>query len=78
LTLLHSHFQARAIRPAHTMFDGDTIFAVSVPSSLERKRLDITIAGSIAAEVVAESIVRGVKSAKSLPNCPCYTEWRKD
>jgi len=69
---------ARAIRPAHTMFDGDTIFAVSVPSSLETKHLDITVAGSIAAEVLAESIVRGVKSAKSLPDYPCSTEWQKD
>lgn len=68
---------ARAIRPAHTMFDGDTIFAVSVPSNLERKHLDITIAGSVAAEVLAESIVDGVKSAKSLPGYPCYAEWRK-
>lgn len=69
---------ARAIRPAHTMFDGDTIFAVSVPSSLERKRLDITVAGSIVAEVLSESIVRGVRSAKSLPDCPCSTDWQKD
>jgi len=60
------------------MFDGDTIFAVSVPSNLERKHLDITVAGSIAAEVLAESIVRGVKSEKSLPDCPCSTEWQKD
>lgn len=69
---------ARAIRPAHTMYDGDTIFAVSVPNNLEKKQLDVTITGSIAAEVLAESIIRAIKSAKSLNDYPCYAEWRED
>lgn len=69
---------ARAIRPAHTMYDGDTIFAVSVPNNLEKKQLDVTITGSIAAEVLAESIIRAIKLAKSLNDYPCYADWRED
>lgn len=69
---------ARAIRPAHTMYDGDTIFALSVPSNLKKQQLDVTITGSIAAEVLVESIILAIKSAKSLNDYPCYAEWRKD
>jgi L-aminopeptidase/D-esterase-like protein len=45
---------ARAIRPIHTMFDGDTIFALSTGST----QTDVTTVGAIAAEVVARAVVR--------------------
>jgi L-aminopeptidase/D-esterase-like protein len=45
---------ARAIRPVHTMFDGDTIFVLSTG----RARSDVNIIGSAAAEVVARAIAR--------------------
>ena len=45
---------ARAIRPIHTMFDGDTIFALSTGSA----RVDVTTVGAIAAEVVARAVLR--------------------
>jgi L-aminopeptidase/D-esterase-like protein len=51
---------ARAIRPAHTLFDGDTLFALATG----RKRGDVNLVGANAAEVVAEAIVRGVESLK--------------
>ena len=51
---------AQSIRPAHTMFDGDTIFALATG---ERKA-DVSIVGAFAAEVMAEAIVRAVKTAK--------------
>ena len=57
---------ARAIRPAHTMLDGDTIFASSTGS----KKLDVTTPGAFAAEVFAEACVRGVKMAKSAGGLP--------
>ncbi len=47
---------ARAIRPAHTMMDGDTIFALAageVPA-------DVNLVGAFAAEVMAAAIVRSV------------------
>jgi L-aminopeptidase/D-esterase-like protein len=51
---------ARAVRPAHTMLDGDTIFALASG----QKRGDVNLVGAYAAEVVAEAIVRAVKAAK--------------
>ncbi|HET9909051.1 MAG TPA: P1 family peptidase, partial [Anaerolineales bacterium] len=52
---------ARAIRPAHTMLDGDTIFALSTGN----RKADISTIGAFAAEVMAQAIVRGVKMAVS-------------
>lgn len=49
---------ARAVRPAHTMFDGDTIFALATG----RKQADVNLVGAYAAEVVAEAIVRAVQA----------------
>lgn len=50
---------ARAIRPAHTMFDGDTIFTLATGA----QKADVSMVGSFAAEVMAEAIVRAVKMA---------------
>ncbi len=57
---------ARTIRPAHTMLDGDTIFACSTGS----KKMDVNIVGAYAAEVVALSIVRAVKLAAPAGGLP--------
>jgi L-aminopeptidase/D-esterase-like protein len=67
---------ARAINPSHTMFDGDTIFAVSVPSEDETTSIGVTVAGSIAADTLVESILRGVKSAESIAEFPSSSEWK--
>jgi L-aminopeptidase/D-esterase-like protein len=52
---------AQTIRPAHTMFDGDTIFALSTGTM----EADVSTVGAFAAEVMAAAIVRGVKMARS-------------
>jgi L-aminopeptidase/D-esterase-like protein len=52
---------ARAIRPAHTMFDGDTLFALATG----QKRGDVNVVGAYAAEVVAEAIVHAVQAAST-------------
>jgi L-aminopeptidase/D-esterase-like protein len=52
---------ARAIRPAHTMLDGDTLFALATA----KKRADVNLVGAYAAEVVAEAIVRAVDAASA-------------
>lgn len=57
---------ARTIRPAHTMLDGDVIFALSTGA----KKADVSIIGAFAAEVMAEAIVRAVKMAKSAGGLP--------
>jgi len=56
---------ARTIRPAHTMLDGDTIFALAAG----QKKANITVIGAYAAEVVAQAIVNGVRAAASLGGC---------
>ena len=48
---------ARAIRPAHTMFDGDTLFALATGAHTDSS---MNTVGILAAEVVAEAIVNAV------------------
>jgi L-aminopeptidase/D-esterase-like protein len=57
--MAHDGF-ARAIRPAHTMFDGDTIFALSTG----QRPVDVTSVGAVAAELVALAIVRAVRASR--------------
>ncbi len=57
---------ARAIRPAHTMFDGDTIFALSLGGRLS----DVNLVGAFAAEVFAQAIVRAVLAARPAGGLP--------
>lgn len=56
---------ARAIVPAHTMFDGDTVFclATGVKKLWCNRAADITSVGALAAEVLAEAITRAVRAA---------------
>jgi L-aminopeptidase/D-esterase-like protein len=57
---------ARAIRPAHTMLDGDTLFALSTG----KKKIDVNIVGAYGAEVVAQSIVNAVMAAEAVEGFP--------
>jgi len=57
---------ARAVRPAHTMFDGDTIFALSAGAV----QADITRVGQAAADVTAEAIVQAVRTAHTAGGLP--------
>ena len=50
----------RAIFPIHTPHDGDTIFTMAT-GDIET---DITLLGSIAAEVVEKSIINAIKNAQ--------------
>ncbi len=61
---------ARAIRPAHMLFDGDTLFALSAGNA----RGDLNAIGHAASEVVAEAIVRAVNAAESLHGVPSVRE----
>jgi L-aminopeptidase/D-esterase-like protein len=60
---------ARAIRPYHTTGDGDQLFAIST-GRLERSDVPLTVLGALAAEVVADAIVRGVRAAESVEGWP--------
>ena len=57
---------ARAIRPAHTMLDGDTIFALATGE----KKANPTTVGAFAAEVMAEAILRGAQKAAPAGGLP--------
>ena len=58
---------ARAIRPAHTPQDGDTVFAVAT-GQLDRTLDPLTLAelGTTAADTLARAIARGVYAAESV------------
>lgn len=59
---------ARTVRPAHTMLDGDTIFALATGEA----EADVTIVGAFAAEVFAQAVLRAVRAARpaaGLPSC---------
>jgi len=57
---------ARTIRPAHTMLDGDVIFALSTG----RRKADVSTVGAYAAEAMTEAILRAVKMAASVGRLP--------
>lgn len=63
---------ARAMRPAHTMYDGDTIFALATGGV----KADVNVVGAYAAEVMAESILRAVKAAEGAGGVPAYGDLR--
>ncbi len=67
---------ARAINPVHTPGDGDTIFALSTGTL--RGTASHGMIGAIAAEVMAQAIVRAVMSAQSIPGFPSYRDVTKD
>jgi L-aminopeptidase/D-esterase-like protein len=60
---------ARAIRPYHTTGDGDQLFAVST-RRLQRNDVNLTTVGTLAAEVVADAVLRGVMTASSVDGWP--------
>lgn len=57
---------ARAIRPIHTPFDGDLVFALS----LGEREGDVGRVGAVAARVLAEAVMRAVRKAKGLHGVP--------
>jgi L-aminopeptidase/D-esterase-like protein len=63
---------ARAVRPAHTMLDGDTLFALATG----KRRADVNIVGSFAAEAVARAILRAVRAARPVAGLP--SAWTED
>ena len=66
---------ARSIRPVHTSFDGDSVYAVSAG----RVKADQDVVGMLAAEVISEAIVRAVESAESAYDLPAAKDlpWTK-
>ncbi len=64
---------SRTVRPAHTMLDGDTVFALSTG----QKKADVSIVGSFAAEALSQAIVRAVGAASPAAGLPSAA-WQTD
>lgn len=65
---------AHSIWPVHTMWDGDTIFALSKGEL----NADVNLVGIMAAEAVSRAIVRAVTEAESLAGIPSFNELKKN
>ena len=68
---------ARAIYPVHTPLDGDIVFtAATGRKPLPDPLLSFTALGSLAANVLARAIARGVYEATALPFASALPAWR--
>ena len=63
---------ARTIYPAHTTRDGDTVF--SLATGAWEGTADVTVIGGLAADVMAEAILRAVRLAEGLPGIPSVND----
>jgi L-aminopeptidase/D-esterase-like protein len=81
---------ARSINPVHTPYDGDALFALSTgtarmsaqstPAGSEQDvgggavLHELTLIGSLGADVVAKAVCRAVLAAKGLPGLPSHRD----
>ena len=65
---------ARAVSPAHTPFDGDTVFALASARRplAENAAAEIARIGAISADCLARAIGRAIVAAESLGELPSY------
>jgi len=61
---------ARAVVPAHTLYDGDVVFALSCG----RRRADPSCVGALAADVLARACVSAVKAAVGAAGLKAYAD----
>ena len=70
---------AQVIRPAHTMFDGDTVFALALGSRSQPRpdpassASQVSMIGAAAAATLARAIVKAVRNATDLHGVPAAT-----
>lgn len=65
---------ARAVVPAHTSVDGDTIFAMA--TGRRQAADDVDLIGALAADQMAQAIVRAVRAATGIPGYPAARDLR--
>jgi len=65
---------ARAIRPVHTPFDGDTVFALATGAGPRVEPAALTRLGSAAADCLARAVMRALLAAEPLGGVP---SWRQ-
>lgn len=73
--IAHTGF-ARAIYPVHAPTDGDVLFAAATGAKSIDPLAGLTELGTIAANVVARAIARGVYSATALPFAGAQPAWK--
>jgi L-aminopeptidase/D-esterase-like protein len=61
---------ARAIEPAHTPWDGDTVFCLATGG----QDADPLVVGALAADAVARAVLRAARTARGLPGLPSAGE----
>src|SRR5262249_49088864 len=66
---------ARAIAPIHTTADGDTVF--SLATGRWNGRADVTTIGALAAEAMADAIVRAGTQARAVAGSPAARDLKK-
>ena len=67
---------ARSIYPSHTTRDGDAVFTLAT-GTLELNS-DVSVIGSLAADMIVESILRALNSAVSLKGIPSINDLKND
>lgn len=68
---------ARSIRPVHTPFDGDTVFALAMGTwgqEIEARADLVNRIGLVAADCLARAVARGVYEASPLGSLPSYQD----
>ena len=65
---------ARSIVPAHTLADGDTVFALTT-GEVATEPQDLTMLGLMAMLAVERAVVRSVELAEGLAEVPSAGEW---
>lgn len=65
---------ARAVFPAHTMFDGDVIFSLSTGNIPLETPAELSRIGAVAADVFARALLHGVLNATSAGGLIAYRE----
>jgi L-aminopeptidase/D-esterase-like protein len=63
---------ARAITPIHTQSDGDALFALATGALAIDA--DVSVVGALAAEAVADAVLRAVRQATGLPGLPAVRD----
>jgi len=71
-SLSHNGY-ARTINPAHTMFDGDTVFTMAT----NKVKVDFDTVGLLAVKAIEQAIIRGVKHTQDLHGFKCYNTLKK-
>jgi L-aminopeptidase/D-esterase-like protein len=72
LAMMANTGASRAINPYHTQGDGDQVIAIS--TGLSNAQVSLTAIGAIAAEVLAEAILRAVRTATGVPGWAAVRE----